>query len=230
MKRTILLLIVAFVCFLLSNGQSVNKDYLDFNFKYINCKYEISIDSKTFDSIVVKNNFSHEKITNYKDSLAVVLIGELNDWSEFYKAFAQLNFTWQRISYYCWLPVSEVRSISNKLEFNHPYRFYRSMMNDANKHPLIIDIVDRIKTKLKLINTDIRIDSLNRKQFFMIALKYNPDRIQDEQKLKLTQAYITKHSSIDSTKIGVGCEKKDCCQKDTVFLNKSVYKEEKSFY
>ena len=146
-------------------------DYLNYKFKYIDSEYKIHIDSTTFNKGVAKYNFYENYITGYKDSIAVVVMIELNDWQACNSAKIQLGFTWLRASYYCWMTEVEVKVLSKSLGYNHPWYLYRALMNDENKSEQIQNLIKSIKVKLNNTNPEIQTDGLTRKQFFMLALK-----------------------------------------------------------
>ena len=188
-------------------------DYLSYKFKHIDSNYKIHIASETFDSAIVKYQFFKERITRYQDSIGVIVMLELNDWKACNSAKVQLGFSWLRASYYCWLSIDEVKELTDKLGFNHPWRLYQAIMNPDNKSKEITSLIKTLDKKLHQTYPDIVTDGLTRKQFFMLALKNNPVRIEDEKKMKLTDAYKQRHNMLDVSKIGIGCEKEDCCQK-----------------
>lgn len=229
MNFKILFAIGIFIGFpFLIRSQTQAIDYLDYKFKYIDSNYKIHIDSATFDSAVIKYNFYKNRITKYQDSIAVVVMAELKDWQACNSAKVQLGFTWQRASYYCWMTIDAVKVLSKSLGYNHPWYLYKAIMNTDNKSEQIQNLIKNINSKLHNTNPEIRTDELTRKQFFMLALKYNPVRIEDERKLKLTEAYQIRHNMLDSSKIGVGCDKIDCCQKP--IIQKKVTEKEKALY
>lgn len=203
-------------------------DYLNYKFQHIDSNYKIHIDSETFDSTIVKYQFFKERITRYQDSIGVVVMLELNDWKACNAAKVQFGFSWLRASYYCWLSVDEVKELTYKLGFTHPWRLYQAIMNPDNKSKEITSLIKTLDKKLHQTYPEIVTDGLTRKQFFMLALKNNPVRIEDEKKMKLTEAYKQRHNLLDASKIGVGCEKEDCCQKPTI--QKQVTEKEKSLY
>ena len=178
--------IIGFPCLIKSQSESV--DYLSYKFKHIDSNHKIHIESASFDSAIIKYKFFREYITRYQDSIAVVLIYELNDWPKFYEANCQLGFSWLRASYYCWMTIDEVKALSKSLGYNHPWYLYKALMNVDNKSEQIQNLIKSINTKLHKTNPEIKTDSLTRKQFFMIALKYNPVRIEDEKKMKIDQS------------------------------------------
>jgi len=177
----------------LAKSQTQNIDYLNYKFKYIDSNYKIHIDSATFDSAVVKYKFYRNLITKYKDSVAVVAMIELNDWQACNSASVQLGFTWLRASYYCWLTVEEVKTLANSMGYKHPWLLYKAIMNPENNRKEILDLIKTIKSNLSKTNPEIKTEGLTRKEFFMLALKNNPVRIEDEKKLKLTDLYKTTH-------------------------------------
>ena len=230
MNLKVLLTVGIFISFpFLINSQTHTIDFLNYKFKYIDSNYKIHIDSATFDSAVVKYSFYKNRITKYQDSIAVVVMAELNDWQACNSAKVQLGFSWLRASYYCWMTVDEVKALSKSLGYNHPWYIYKAIMNPDNKSEKIQKLIKTINTKLHNTNPEIQTDGLTRKQFFMLALKYNPVRIEDEKKSKLTEAYQQRHNILDSTKIGIGCDKVDCCQKP-VITTKQVTEKEKALY
>lgn len=54
-------------------------DYLAYKYKYLDKNYKIHINSDVFDHAVEKYKFYPEKIRNYSDSLAVVMMLEFDD-------------------------------------------------------------------------------------------------------------------------------------------------------
>jgi hypothetical protein len=203
-------------------------DYLNYKFQHIDSNYKIHIDSATFDSALVKFKFYRERITRYQDSIGVVVMLELNDWKACNTAKVQLGFSWLRAGYHCWLAEKEVSELAGKMGINHPWRYYQAIMNPEYKSPQITSLIKTLDKKLHQTYPDIVTDGLTRKQFFMLTLKNNPVRIEDEKKMKLTVAYKQRHNLLDASKIGVGCEKEDCCQKPTI--QKQVTEKEKSLY
>ena len=185
-----ILITIGFIigCPCLIKCQSESVDYLSYKFKHIDSNYKIHIESASFDSAVVKYNFYKNRITKYQDSIAVVVMAELNDWQACNSAKVQLGFSWLRVSYYCWMTIDEVKALSKSLGYNHPWYLYKALMNVDNKSEQIQNLIKSINTKLHKTNPEIKTDSLTRNQFFMIALKYNPVRIEDEKKMKIDQS------------------------------------------
>lgn len=230
MKFKILLVVVTIFLsqFQIKSQTDTLVDYLSYKFKHIDANYKIHIDSEKFDSTIEKYQFFKERITRYQDSISVVVMFELKDWKACNAAKVQLGFSWLRASYYCWLSIDEVKELTDKLGFNHPWRLYQAIMNPDNKSKEITNLIKTLDKKLHQTYPDIVTDGLTRKQFFMLALKNNPVRIEDEKKMKLTDAYKQRHNMLDASKIGIGCEKEDCCQKSTI--QKQVTEKEKSLY
>lgn len=186
MKFRILITIVFITVFpFLIKSQSDQVDYISYKFRYIDSNHKIHIESAPFDSAVVKYKFHKEKISKYKDSIAVIAMLELNDWQACNSAIVQLGFTWLRAAYYCWMTVDDVRNLSYSMGYNHPWYFYKAIMNPENNQKEIQNLIQTISEKLIVTKPDIKLDSLTRKQFFMLALKYNPVRLDDLKNLKI---------------------------------------------
>lgn len=227
-KILIIIWILIMSQFLLKSQTVTSVDYLNYKFRYIDSNYKIHIDSATFDSAIVKYGFYKERITRYQDSIGVVVMFELNDWQACNSAKIQLGFSWLRASYYCWLNINEVKQLTYNMGYSHPWRLYQAIMNPDNKSIEVDQLIKSLNMKLHNADPNIVTEGLTRKQFFMLALKNNPVRIEDERIKRLTESYKSRHSTIDSLKIGVVCEKSDCCQKP--IIQKSVTLEEKSNY
>jgi len=211
MKFKITLLIGLF-CFCMPEVKSQSDtivDYLNYKFRYIDSEYKIHIDSATFDSALVKFNFYRERITRYQDSIGVVVMLELNDWKACNTAKVQLGFSWLRAGYYCWLNESDVKKLAFKSGYKHPWRFYRAIMNPEIKKPEIKKLIKSVDKKLHYTYPEIITKGLTRKEFFMLALKNNPVRIEDEKKMKASGTYKKMNTLMDALKSSIESKKED---------------------
>ena len=207
-------------------------DYLSYRYKYLDKNYAIKIKSSVFDSGVEKYHFYPNRLKCYVDSLGVIMMLEFDDWTKCNRAIQVVGFSWQRLSYYTWMSEPEIKSFAKSFGFNHPWRMYELLTSDSN-NPGIIEFYNNLKMKLKKNDVNLKLDNLSNKQILFIALKINPERIAsaqkdvEERKIE-ADAYFKKHGTVDPQKLGVGCDKPNCCQKQNV--NKNITQQEKSNY
>ena len=136
MKICIAILTILF--FMLSiNGQAQyteeyrNYDYFSHSYKYLNKDYKIKIPSNKFRALIKEHRFIPNAIENYKDSLAVVMYGEFDNWAQANIAVQRIGFTWLRAGYYLWLDKKEAKELGQEFGFEHPYLLYKYMYDNT---------------------------------------------------------------------------------------------------
>ena len=211
----------------------VKIDYLAYKYKYLDKDYSIRISSDEFNKAVENYKFYPNKINNYQDSLAVIMMLEFNDWGKCNQATITIGFSWKRLGYYTWQTEKEAKLFAKSVGINHPWRMYELLINEKDNTIGIISFFEVLRTKMINIDNNLKFENLSRKKTLFLALRINPQRIADvkkdaEIKQKEKEAYLKKHGVLDPAKLGVGCEKENCCQKPVV--QKKVTEKEKEIY
>ena len=200
MMRIILLLLspLFLVTSVLAQDANIDEymayDYFKHDYKYLNEDFAITISHNTFQSLVEQYQFYPDKIEKYKDSLAVVMCGEFDNWQQVNIAVNRLGFTWLRAGYCFWLSEDEAKQKGEEMGFNHPYLFYRYMRDDDQISEVKILFLADLKEKIEKYTHNPDVYSMNTREFFRYALVNNPQRINDFKKLKMD------------------CKEEDCCQ------------------
>lgn len=207
-------------------------DYLSYKYKYLDKKYAIKIKSSVFSKGIEKYNFHPNRLKTYIDSLGVIMMLEFDDWQKCNRAIQVIGFSWKRLGYYTWQSEQEIKTFSESFGIRHPWRMYEILTSDS-KNFRINEFYDNLKAKLFKIDLNLRLEKLSNKQILFLALKMNPKRMADVQKdiekeKKEADAYLKKHGTVDPQKLGVGCDKPNCCQKPIV--TKKITQQEKSIY
>jgi len=195
--------------------KNTNIDFFNYNYKYLDQDYKISISSQKFDSIVTKYEFYKDRIHKYRDSLAVVLVENFNgDWKKTNKATFVISYSWQRLSYHLWMDIDDSKKLAKEFNFNHPYRFKQFLLTDLEDKEVELffkNLKDKISNNIES-TTDL--DELSREQLLNFAMRYSKSRIKDFQ----TKSYLQEHGKAPSTdiKLGVSCGKSNCCQQKKI--------------
>jgi len=196
-------------------------DYLAYKYRYLDQNYKIHINSRVFNQAVEKYKFYPEKIRNYTDSLAVVMMLEFDDWQKCNFATNVVAYQWARLSYHLWMTEDETRKFADSFGIHHPWKFKLFLIDDANKNKIVVDFFEDLKKNIINKNSNVKFDGLNRDKILSMAARLNPQRIINAQKeaqvrQKEAAAYEKRHGKVDQSKLGVGCEKEDCCQKPMI--------------
>ena len=152
-------------------------DFSKNQYKYLDNNYKILINSKEFDSIAYRYEYDKNRITRYKDSLSVVLIGDFKgDWKKANKETFRISYTWERLSYHLWLNIDETKQFAEKFNFNHPYLFKQFLLTSSDKK--VESFFNNLKGKIKYqIKNSIELDTFNREQVLDFAMRNNESRI-----------------------------------------------------
>lgn len=193
-------------------------NYLSYKYHFLDSNYQIRIDEKTFNKAIHKYNFLEDRIKSYKDSLGVVLMIEFNDWNKVRIGKQRISYSWLRLGYHTWQSEQEAENFAHLFGITHPWRMREYLVDETNNNPLIVDFINNLRTKIKEESQEQEIDHLSRKKLLNKALLHNPRRIKDYAKLievrkKQEEAYLKEHGELHKSNIGVGCGKKNCCQK-----------------
>ncbi len=196
-------------------------DYLAYKYKYLDKNYKIHINSNVFDQAVEKYKFYPEKIRNYSDSLAVVMMLEFDDWQKCNFATNVVAYQWARLSYHLWMTEDETRKFAGSFGIHHPWKFKLFLMDEANKNKIVTDFFEDLKIKISNKNPKVKFDGLNRDKILSLAARLNPERIisarkDAEARQKEAAAYEKTHGKVDQSKSGAGCGKEDCCRKPVI--------------
>ena len=208
-------------------------DYLTYKYKYLDSSYKIHVSSDVFNEAMSKYKFYPERIRKYNDSLSVIMMLEFGDWDKCRIACLQVGYLWLRLAYHTWQTEEEAKKFAKSVGITHPWRMQQYLEDDTNNSPEVIDFFKKLKLKILLSNKNVNFSGLNRERILSLALKLNPVRIADVQKdaeirQKEKEAYLKKHGILDPSKIGVGCEKENCCQKPIV--QKKLTENDKNIY
>ena len=192
-------------------------DYLSYDYKYLDKGFKLKVGETEFKKAVKKFDFYPERIRTYRDSLGVVLMMEFNNWHQARIAESRISFSWLRLSYFTWQEVEEVESYTRSFDIVLPWRMYEFLIDEKNDNPKIIAFLEDLKDKVKKETKRDDLDQLSRKDLLTVAMRCNPQRIADYEKMvaerkRQRKAYVKEHGEIDPSKIGVGCGKENCCQ------------------
>ncbi len=211
MKLKILLFSV-FIGINIINAQNVKKEYLEYDYfahsyKYLDEDFSISIPDTVFQKLMVDFRFYPERIKTYKDSLAVVLCGEFDNWDQNRIAGLRITFSWLRAGYYLWMTADEAQEIAQNYSFDHPYQFYQYFRyGEKFWDRRMKKIMRNLRNEVATITNDPNIYDLTNREFLKFSLVNNPVRIKDYAEYKKCN--------------GKGCERgEDCCQKTITIDN-----------
>lgn len=181
-------------------------DYLDYNYTYLDKDFRINIDSDIFNSTINTYEFISEHISSYKDSLAVALMAEFNDWDQLRVAELRILYSWQRLGYHTWQSKEEAQEFAAQFELTHPWRMREFLIDEANHHQEIKKFYKQLLKKVEKETGRADLDTLSRKEFLNVAMRNNPQRIDDFRKLqqevrKQHESYKKEHSAKEETQI-----------------------------
>jgi len=148
-------------------------DYFNRKYKYLDTNFNIKIDKKKFDELVLKNSII---VKTYKDSLMVVLLQELGDNDAVNIAFHRILFNWKKMSFYIWENEQTTKELAESFGFKHPYSFFIFMKDDNNGNPKKIEFLNQLQ--IKLLNE--KLDKVGLKpynEFLNYCFKHNTERI-----------------------------------------------------
>lgn len=183
-------------------------DFLNYKYKYLDENYNILVDSTEFNETVAKYKFYPERIINYKDSLAIVMMLEFGDWKKCRGAVIQITYSWLRLGYHIWKSPVEAEEFAFSYGIFHPWKMKMFLTDEKNNDEKIINLYNNLKDNIAESDSTIVVDSLSRSRILDLALLYNPERMKDWQRKR----YIREHGKLDEKYIGKGCGKKNCCQ------------------
>lgn len=215
-----ILIYILFSAFAFSQS-STKHDYLLYDYMFLDKDYKIIIDSATFNSLVKKHKFYPDRINKYTDSLSVVLMGELDDWSEIRKAKLQINYSWNRASLYLQKDEEFLKSLGNNLGIRHPYNFIELLKKEKVKFPELVKVLQDLKVKLvKSYKIDKQeIDSLSNRKLLKLSFNKNPkvkelkvQYILNNNMRKFEIKHKRKPTAAEILSLGTGCGKENCCQ------------------
>jgi len=87
---------------------------IDYNYKYLDSNFAIGIDSIEFNETVTKYKFIGDRITNYQDSLGVVLMREFGDWKKERIAKSRIIYSWERVGCHLWKKEDEIKQMGQR--------------------------------------------------------------------------------------------------------------------
>ena len=169
----IILLIILTLKLTKHYSQVKDIDYVNYNYKYLDNSYKIKIDLLNFNNGISKFSFYKDRIKKYTDSLAVVLMIELNDWNEANRAQLQITYTWERVGYYIWQESDEVQLLAKKYKITKPYLLQKKITNPDDDLK-ILELLEILRDKL---NTKFKSDSIckmNNSQMLSFSFRNNP--------------------------------------------------------
>ena len=176
-------------------------DYLNHNYEFLNEDYSINIPSEEFETLMKKYKFHKERIRCWKDSIAVITIGEFGDWQKSRIARSQITLSFLRVSYYLWISEAETINLAKKYNKVLPYRFYQYFRFDEKDWDSGMRIfMSQLRAKVSEVAKDPAIMTMSVKEFLKQALIHNPER------QKAAEEYKRKRAE------GNGCGKSNCCQ------------------
>lgn len=168
-------------------GQNIddkNYDFLLHPYKYLNNKYQITIDSDTYEREIIRGEFYKSRINDYKDSLVVVMGVEFpNSPSAAKKASLRVGYSWQRLAYHTWQTPSEIENFAKTFNIYHPYRMKEFLIDEKNSNKSILDFFKNLRSIVPKTNTK-DLEKLNRRELLNHALATNQSRIEDFIELK----------------------------------------------
>ena len=142
---------------------------------------------------------------------------EFDDPDQIRIATNRITYNWGRQGYYTWLNETEAMEHALSFEITHPWRMREFLIDEKNDNPKVIAFLEDLKDKVKKETKRDDLDQLSRKDLLTVAMRCNPQRIADYEKMvaerkRQREAYLKEHGEIDPSKIGVGCGKENCCQ------------------
>ena len=160
-------------------------DFINYNYTYLDDDFNITISSQLFDSLIVRNKLYKERIQSHKDSILVVLFGEFDNKTQINLAHNRITMSWLRVSYYIWLSESETKTLGARYSYKFPYELYDYIYNQQDQWD---NYMNRFMEKLiKKVSEDTgnnEVHDMNYKRLLNFALKSNPSRIKDFEKVK----------------------------------------------
>jgi hypothetical protein len=197
----------------LMNKKSKLIDYFNYNYKYLDKNYKISISNREFQNTIVKYEFYPELIKNYSDSLGIVLMAEFNDWDHARFAKMRLTYSWLRLGYHLWLSEHDTKQMAKKYGYTHPYLFKEYLKESGNKNDAYLNsFFNTLRSSLRntegVKESDFKNGSIN--DLMNLALIKSSDRLRDSQTLAYEREHGTKPGN--DVKVGVSCGKENCCQ------------------
>lgn len=200
-------------------GDSLKQiDFLSLDYEFLNERFEIHIDSIEFTNALDKYEYDPSRINTYKDSLGLVLMLHFNNWQKQRIAKNHIGYTWLRQSYHTWQTPEEAEEFAAQFGIAHPWRMYEFLIDESNDDERIHAFYKGLITKVAKETGRTDLKQLSKKELLTVAMRCNPTRIDDFQKLKAQraqqhEAYLKEHGNLEGARIGVDCGKANCCQK-----------------
>ena len=220
MKKLIIILFVLNVSAAFAQKKYVPDeiDYLAYNYKYLDSNYAIDIDAIEFNETATKYGFIKERITNYQDSLGVVLMNEFGDWKKQRLAKSKITYKWERVGYHLWKKEDEIKQLGQEFGVIHPYRL-QQLFYAPNGNEKAIEIMDDLRNKLITKFDADTLKGLENYYLMKFAFNNNPDvlllKAEYFHKINIKK-FKTEHgrlpNSEEKKKYSLECVTENCCQ------------------
>ncbi len=159
-------------------------DWLSYSYKYLDDDYTITMDDRKFQKSLKKGKFITERITDYSDSLSVVLTAELKDSDAARIAGMRINYSWERLGWNLLMTGDEAKALARQLNFDKPYRVKEYVEDESIRDEKRIDILDQLRTDVaQLEQVTENVDELSLKELFNRAFRYSPERLEKVKKI-----------------------------------------------
>ncbi|MBN2597441.1 MAG: hypothetical protein JXR82_11710 [Marinifilaceae bacterium] len=183
------------------SNEILTYDYLKHNYEFLDEDYSINIASDKFKSLMKKYKFHEERINCWKDSIAVITIGEFGDWQKSRIAHSQITLSFLRVSYYLWISETETFDLAKKYHKTMPYRFYEYFrFNEKDWDSDMRTFMNKLRVKVSEVAKNPAIMTMSNRKFLKQALIHNPERQKAAKEYEKNRAE------------GEGCGRTNCCQ------------------
>ncbi len=155
-------------------------NYMDYNYKYLDTKYNIHIDSASFNKFVTTYGYYKERIKSYRDSLYVITHGEFQNADMARIAVLELDYSWERLGYYTWMTPKNIKEFALEFNINHPWRMKIFLINEENNNQKVIEFYQSLHQKFKIKYPDVKYVN-GREDFLTQCFRMNPYKINNNK-------------------------------------------------
>jgi hypothetical protein len=169
-------------------------DWLSYSYQYLDDNYNITIPDDDFQKGLKESEFYKKHITEYKDSLKVILFINLKDHDASRIAGLRINYTWERLGWNLLMTPSETQKIAEELNFKMPYRVKEYVQDQFIKDAKRLQILSELRERVsRLEQVTENVEELTLKQLFNRAFRYSPERLQKVKKIQANRKSPKEH-------------------------------------
>ncbi|SHG37771.1 hypothetical protein [Flavobacterium defluvii] len=152
----------------------MKQDYFSRKYSFLDDNYKVRMGTADFEKYRKKYNFPASATS--KDSLALALMAEFNNWDQARIAEMRLSYSWVRLGYHLLLSESETIELAKTFKISHPWLLKESISKGTA--PLAQKAAADLRKRLKKLEPDLDFSMMAADELMRKALEINPVRKQ----------------------------------------------------